>query len=556
MIKAAKAQTAPLFLLLSEIRPAAMSPVAYTVRESSRFTPAEKEAAQRRRMAGETLPVPERGSSALCGVLAIALAADPAARYQTAAEFHAALQRIADVKQSEAAEILSGSKTLDLHALGQRGISAADRPVQQVRNPDQVRHTALSAVRPNSIAGGSFDRRTGQGGNRTQEQERGKTHTAFDWNNIGGGYSDYNQRNRPERRNNLLRGLLVGLVLVFSISLLALFIPLLSKKSGENTEDTVARQDIEQDTVEQVNAVGDVSGQDGQVQESDQEDLQTQALQTQTVQENRPGSQTGTGSFSDSAESNGAVADASGSVSQNTFTEKNEKTDAGDGKVNSGNPEGTVYPPMEVVEYTIYCQDEDGEILQVSSGTGIKGREIEVEAPVVSGYTATEPTESMNLTGDEDYVTFVYEKKGNIPASAIRYNGHSYYACVSSEIDSFWDAAAYCESLGGYMAVINTEEENRTLYDYVFDQMGYKSAYFGYTNDGSGQDWYWIGTDDSSYENWKEGQPDNLRHGDRTEHYALFFHRDPRYKWNDGDFGLDSFPVFLAELVGIYHIKV
>ena len=47
-------------------------------------------------------------------------------------------------------------------------------------------------------------------------------------------------------------GLLGGLVLVFSISLLALFIPLLSKKTGENREDTAARQDIEQGAVEQV----------------------------------------------------------------------------------------------------------------------------------------------------------------------------------------------------------------------------------------------------------------------------------------------------------------
>lgn len=503
---------------------------------SSKFTPVEKENAQRRRMAGETLPVPERGSSALCGILAVALAADPAVRYQTAAEFHAALQRIANVKQLEAVEVLPGSMTLDLHALGQRGISAADRPVQQVGNPAQFQHTAPSAVRLNSRAGGSFDRNIGQGGNWTQEQERGKTLTAFDWNNIGGGYSGSNQRRKgTERRNYLLMGLLGGLVLVFSISLLALFIPLLSKKTGENREDTAARQDIEQGAVEQVAAAGEVSGQNNKVQESDQ-----QNLQAQSAQENRQGSQTVTGSDQGSAESNGAAADAGGSVSQNLFMEKNDLTDAGGGTVISGNPEGSVYPPMEVVEYTIYCQDEDGEILQVSSGTGIKGREIEVDAPDVSGYTAAEPSESMYLTGDEDYVTFVYEKKGNIPASAIRYNGHSYYACVSSENDSFWDAAAYCESLGGYMAVINTEEENRTLYDYVFDQMGYKSAYFGYTDDGSDQGWYWIGADDSSYENWKEGQPDNLKHGDRTEHYALFFHRDTRYKWNDGDFGPDS----------------
>ena len=130
-------------------------------------------------------------------------------------------------------------------------------------------------------------------------------------------------------------------VMVFSISLLALFIPLLSKKTGENREDTAARQDIEQGAVEQVAAAGEVSGQNNKVQESDQ-----QNLQAQSAQENRQGSQTVTGSDQGSAESNGAAADAGGSVSQNLFMEKNDLTDAGGGTVISGNPEGSVYPPM------------------------------------------------------------------------------------------------------------------------------------------------------------------------------------------------------------------
>lgn len=62
---------------------------------SSTFTPDEREAAQKRRMAGETLPPPVNGSPELCGVLAVALSGDPDKRYQSAAEFHEALQRIA-----------------------------------------------------------------------------------------------------------------------------------------------------------------------------------------------------------------------------------------------------------------------------------------------------------------------------------------------------------------------------------------------------------------------------------------------------------------------------
>ena len=62
---------------------------------TSGFTPAQKEEAQRRRLRGDLLPKPAQCSQAFWQILAPALAAEPAARYQTAAQFHAALQRMA-----------------------------------------------------------------------------------------------------------------------------------------------------------------------------------------------------------------------------------------------------------------------------------------------------------------------------------------------------------------------------------------------------------------------------------------------------------------------------
>lgn len=64
--------------------------------DSTGFTPAQQEAAQRRRMAGEPIPNPERGSPSLCRVLSIALSANPEARYQTAEQFHRALKNVAE----------------------------------------------------------------------------------------------------------------------------------------------------------------------------------------------------------------------------------------------------------------------------------------------------------------------------------------------------------------------------------------------------------------------------------------------------------------------------
>ncbi len=195
----------------------------------------------------------------------------------------------------------------------------------------------------------------------------------------------------------------------------------------------------------------------------------------------------------------------------------------------------------EFVEYTVVCEDTEGNILSKETDSGIEGHAITVEAPEFSGYVPKNETESVVLSENEEAnrITFIYETRGSIPASAMRFNGHSYYAYVSSDGPSFWEAVSLCENMGGYMAVINTDEENRALYDYVFHQLHYKSAYFGYTDDSSEGSWYWVGPDSSTYENFDEGEPDNQKHGEVTENFALFYHGDPPYRWNDGDFGPD-----------------
>lgn len=62
---------------------------------SGNFGPAEQEMAQRRRLAGEPVPRPERGSHAFWQVLSAALSANPSARYQSARQFHNALLKVA-----------------------------------------------------------------------------------------------------------------------------------------------------------------------------------------------------------------------------------------------------------------------------------------------------------------------------------------------------------------------------------------------------------------------------------------------------------------------------
>ncbi|MBE6006321.1 MAG: hypothetical protein E7238_04075 [Sarcina sp.] len=160
-----------------------------------------------------------------------------------------------------------------------------------------------------------------------------------------------------------------------------------------------------------------------------------------------------------------------------------------------------------------------------------------------SGLSAdTAPAPSPDAVGgsvpETDTDTPPAEASYTIPPDAITYGGHSYYADrVSIEsISTFWEAESYAESLGGHLAVIANSEVNKVLYDYVFNTLGYESAYFGLTDDGSEGIWTWVNGSENGYRNWGKGQPDD-RNG--NENYALFYYKDKAYTWNDGDFGPD-----------------
>lgn len=119
----------------------------------------------------------------------------------------------------------------------------------------------------------------------------------------------------------------------------------------------------------------------------------------------------------------------------------------------------------------------------------------------------------------------------NIPADALEYNGHYYYVY---DMNYGWDEAkAYCESLGGYLATITSQEENDVVYQYLRDQ-GYESAYFGYTDEEEEGVWKWVTGEKSTYSNWSSGEPNGEN---PNEDYAMFYYKYTTGQWNDGDFG-------------------
>ena len=118
-----------------------------------------------------------------------------------------------------------------------------------------------------------------------------------------------------------------------------------------------------------------------------------------------------------------------------------------------------------------------------------------------------------------------------IPSDALSYNGHSYY--IYSGVANTWEEAkTYCESLGGYLAVINDDQENTAIYNYL-KNCGHQSAYFGYTDSETEGIWKWVNNDTSNYTNWASGEPNSEN---VHEDYAMFYFKFTDGKWNDGDF--------------------
>lgn len=139
-------------------------------------------------------------------------------------------------------------------------------------------------------------------------------------------------------------------------------------------------------------------------------------------------------------------------------------------------------------------------------------------------------------------------KRMQIPEGAGTFGGHLYYCYKVSmgttwpndpgNWDSLaqWDAMqAYCKSLGGHLAIIDSPEENDFLYQFSkLDENRndtVMAAYFGLARLEDGGSWEWYNGERPRYTNWKEGA--ELSSGGR---FAMFRHHDqqPSGVWYPG----------------------
>ena len=133
-----------------------------------------------------------------------------------------------------------------------------------------------------------------------------------------------------------------------------------------------------------------------------------------------------------------------------------------------------------------------------------------------------------------------------VPGGAIYYNGHAYYLFDDETIATWEDAQAYCESLGGYLAVISSEAENKILYAYT-QALEYDLVYFGYSDARNEGEWVWVDQEESDYTNWHPGQPNDGENGNYAQFVSVFSDGPGNGEWSDAYFDGTLSHVFICE---------
>ena len=193
--------------------------------------------------------------------------------------------------------------------------------------------------------------------------------------------------------------------------------------------------------------------------------------------------------------------------------------------------------------------------------TGIlsSNSQIEVEAPdndsttinpqanneieVVNNQSTNEPVvNNDDVTADEvEAATPSAADMGmKIPSDALVLNGHSYYLYDNDCKD--WDAVLdFCESKGGYPAVINDSEENESLYEYMLS-MGRKATLIGYTDRDTEGIWRWVDGKYSDFTDWGTNNEGELEPNSDSsdEDYAQFDINMLDGHWNYCAFAWDT----------------
>ncbi len=141
-----------------------------------------------------------------------------------------------------------------------------------------------------------------------------------------------------------------------------------------------------------------------------------------------------------------------------------------------------------------------------------------------NGYPHNTPADEdwFRLTASGSYSSFASTSKPVVAKGT--YNGHTYEVYDMSM--PWTEAKAYCESLGGYLASVTSEDENSFILNLIRqgDMHNYWSG--GYKNAGN---WLWVSGESFTYDNWASGEPNNLGNEEAFTH----FDGNTGNAWND-----------------------
>ena len=138
-------------------------------------------------------------------------------------------------------------------------------------------------------------------------------------------------------------------------------------------------------------------------------------------------------------------------------------------------------------------------------------------------------------SGNSNWLTFYVYNYDYIPVRVVENDGHI-YALYDDEMS--WDfAKIICDEMGGYLATITSEEENKLITELI--GYGENDAYWlGASNVDSsdykitGQPFQWITGEEFEYTNWKAGEPSQSGEKADLEHF-LEIRKSYDNKWND-----------------------
>ena len=90
--------------------------------------------------------------------------------------------------------------------------------------------------------------------------------------------------------------------------------------------------------------------------------------------------------------------------------------------------------------------------------------------------------------------------------SAIVWNGHTYKLFLDKVL---WSTAKKkCEDAGGYLAVINSKEEQDFICKLIMNRRG-EAFWIGLTDEATEGTWIWINGEETRFTNWAPKEPNN-----------------------------------------------